>query len=187
MAIVDDGRIVVGYSLIFLRICRELTSLGHEVQVISKEGGAVQRLIGSTSGEIRIRVPSLILVGSLVFLIKAAAIGLRRTLQRQYDAILTPASFESISSLVVGRLCHTRVVGFHFDWYGLNELLSLHKGVSYTAKLAMVLGYHLVLMVLRQFDGLLCANAYHAALLKNSRLVRCPLEVVGLPIYGENS
>ena len=188
LAIIDDGPMVIGYSLTLLCICRDLAVRGHEIQVISKEGGAIHKLIGSTTAaEIKLAVPPVTLLGSCVFVLKAVAMGLRKCLKRRYDALLTPVGFEAIPSLLIGRLCRTKVIGFHFDWYSLGELLLLHRGIPFMSKIAIILGYFSVLISLKHVDGLLCANTYHASLLKNTHLVRCPLEVVGLPVYREIS
>ena len=179
LCICNDPSYVIGYSLVFIKICRILSKRGHKVLLITRAGGAVERILGDSANERRIKAPAgSSKISGLIFAIKAFVIGLREA--PGFNIILVPASFESFLGLLIGKLSGLRTVEYHYDVYPLNEWLSTQK--TFLRKIfvgiIMVMNYY----CLRFFDAVLSLSPYTTKLLREEGWYNGFIRTVGTPI-----
>lgn len=176
----DPPSYVIGFSLVFIEICRLLSKAGHTVRLISRKGGAVERVLGRSPIELRLSTPeSSQLAAALVFLLKSTTIGLR--IGPSYDIVFS-CDIACVPALIVGKLRGLKTAVLFFDVYPLDEWMRFQK--SLLRKMFVALIVLTTYLSLRFFDAVLSISPYTEELIRRKGLSRSLIRTVGLPIEG---
>ena len=174
----DPPSYVFGFSLVFIEVCRFLSEAGHNVLLISRAGGAVERVLGESGIELRLDVPGGgSLLGGLLFLLKSIVAGLGEA--RSYEIVFC-CDIECIPGLIIAKLRGLKAAVLFFDVYPLAEWVSSRP--SLVSKIITVLMVLATYQCLRFFDVVLCISPYTEQLVRQRKLSKSLIKTVGCPV-----
>jgi len=175
ITVTEDTPYLAGGRIAFLKLCRAVALLRHNVTIITCSGATEGVISVEPARIVRLRIWQTRFLGPAQFIVKLF-IYLFKLSSDKPEAIIVNAGYAVFPAIFAAKLMNIKVVGMYHDALALTELFKY--AVSPLRKFTAAIRWFLMYAPLRFIDGIVSVSPWTAERLKIMG-VKAPIVFVG--------
>jgi len=175
LMVTEDTVYLAGGRIEFLKLCRALAALKHNVTILTCSGATEDIIDIEPARMIRLRIWQTRFIGPAQFIVKLATYLARPSMEKP-EAVIVNAGYAVLPTVIVAKLKNLKVVGLYHDALTLTQLL--RYAISPTRKLTAVMRWFLMYAPLGHLHGVISVSPWTTDRLRKMA-AKTPITSVG--------